>query len=72
MNRHAARVPATVLSMPLALALLSIGGLVIGLTGDGWRDALCSGALALPLALFLFHFLRRGTPPSRSNQKDRP
>jgi len=72
MSRTAARSTSAVLIAPLALALLSIGGLIIGLTGTGWRDALCTGALALPLFLFLFHFVRRGKARRIFKQKARP
>lgn len=34
---------------PLTLFALGIAGLVIALTGDGWRDAAASAALAAPL-----------------------
>lgn len=35
---------------PLALFLLGLAGLVVALTGDGWRDAASWAALALPVA----------------------
>lgn len=34
---------------PLALFVLGLAGLVIALTGDGWRDAAAWAALAAPL-----------------------
>jgi hypothetical protein len=36
--------------IPIAIALLSIVGLVAALTGDGWRDVLSWLALAAPIA----------------------
>lgn len=36
-------------ALPAAIALLSFAGLVIALTGDGWRDALSWAALSAPL-----------------------
>ncbi|MCW2382797.1 MULTISPECIES: hypothetical protein [unclassified Sphingobium] len=45
-----------IFAMPLALALLSIVGLVSALTGDGWADALSWIALAAPLAATLWAF----------------
>lgn len=67
------------LCVPVALAALSVAGLVIGLTGDGWRDALCIAALATPLAITIPFFLRprssgggasarpRAMPPARKS-----
>lgn len=40
----------TIFALPLALAALSIVGLVSALTGDGWRDALSWLGLAAPVA----------------------
>jgi len=39
----------TVLAIPLVIALLSSAGLVIALTGDGWRDALSWIGLGVPV-----------------------
>ena len=36
-------------AVPLLLALVSIVGLVVALTGDGWRDAISWVLLALPI-----------------------
>lgn len=36
-------------AIPVAIALLSLAGLVIALTGDGWRDALSWAALSVPV-----------------------
>jgi hypothetical protein len=35
---------------PLAILLSGLAGLVIALTGDGWRDAAAWVALAVPVA----------------------
>ena len=39
----------SIFAMPLLLALVSIAGLVVALTGDGWRDAASWAALAIPV-----------------------
>ena len=39
-----------IFTVPLLLALLSIAGLVVALTGDGWRDAAAWLALGAPVA----------------------
>lgn len=36
--------------IPLALAATTLAGLVVALTGDGWRDAAAWIALAAPVA----------------------
>lgn len=38
-----------IFAAPLALALLSVVGLISALTGDGWRDALSWAGLAAPV-----------------------
>ena len=38
-----------IFTVPLLLALLSIAGLVVALTGDGWRDAASWAALGMPV-----------------------
>lgn len=38
-----------IFAWPLALFVLGIAGLVIALTGDGWRDGAAWAALAAPL-----------------------
>ena len=40
----------TIFAWPIAIFLLGIAGLVIALTGDGWRDSLSWLALAAPVA----------------------
>lgn len=39
----------TIFAIPLLLGLASIAGLVVALTGDGWRDAAAWAALAIPV-----------------------
>lgn len=56
----AAQSLASILLVPALLAIASIAGLVIGLTGDGWRDQLAVLLLLLPIAAFLLHWRRRG------------
>ena len=63
-RRAASRPWLAVFAWPIALSLLTIGGLVIGLTGDGWRDAvaaLCVGSVPLAIAI---GFARRDRPRS--------
>ena len=38
-----------IFAVPLLLALLSVAGLVVALTGDGWRDGAAWLALGLPV-----------------------
>lgn len=38
-----------ILAAPLVIAATSVAGLVLALTGDGWRDALSWEALAAPV-----------------------
>lgn len=38
-----------IFAIPLLLALASIGGLVVALTGDGWRDGASWAALGIPV-----------------------
>lgn len=39
----------TIFGVPLLLALVSIAGLIVALTGDGWRDGAAWAALAIPI-----------------------
>ena len=55
-SRIAPQSNARVFAIPLLLALVSLAGLVIGLTGDGWRDVLAAILLFIPVALFLRHW----------------
>lgn len=40
---------AAIFAWPLALFVLGLAGLIIALTGDGWRDAAAWAALAAPV-----------------------
>lgn len=51
---------ARVFAIPAALLVASIGGLVAGLAGDGWADALAWSLLAVPILAALAAFARRG------------
>lgn len=50
---------ASVLAVPVLLLVASLTGLILGLTGDGWRDVAASLLLALPVLIFLRSWLRR-------------
>lgn len=39
-----------IFAVPLLLAIVSIAGLVVALTGDGWRDGASWLALGIPVA----------------------
>ncbi len=64
MSVHPPRSPWQTLALPLLFAVLTLAGLVLGLTGDGPRDLACVALLALPLVLFLVHWRRRARAPS--------
>ena len=49
-----------VMAIPALLLLASIAGLVLGLTGDGFPDALSWALLSIPIILALIAFSRRG------------
>ena len=59
MSRVPRQTTGNILALPLMLAALALAGLVLGLTGDGWRDVLSVALLALPCLLFLNHWRRR-------------
>lgn len=44
---------------PLVIAVISLTGLVVALTGDGWRDTLSWLALAAPVAAIVWAAGRR-------------
>lgn len=50
-GRHA-RTNAAVFAWPLAIFVLGLFGLVVALTGDGWRDAAAWIALGAPVLAF--------------------
>jgi len=49
-----------VLAIPAFLLLASMAGLVLGLTGEGLRDAFSWALLSIPILLAGFAFSRRG------------
>lgn len=57
------------LGAPLALASASLLGLILGLTGDGWRDSVAAFLLLLPLAAFARNWWRRSAPTTRTTAK---
>lgn len=57
MNRS--RPLSAIVMWPLAIFAVGIAGLVIALTGDGWRDAAAWAALAAPLAAVTWAMTRR-------------
>jgi hypothetical protein len=59
-DRIAAQSPGRILALPAVLAIASLVGLILGLTGEGWRDGLSVILLFLPLFVFARHWLRRG------------
>ncbi len=52
--------------LPVLLALLSLAGLVIALTGEGWRDHLSSLALLTPVAAVIWAVARSSSPKDLS------
>jgi len=55
--------PRHVWRMPLLLAAVTVAGLVAGLLADGVWDLVAAAALALPLAVGLWHALRPARSP---------
>lgn len=53
------RSPAAIFAWPVVIGLSGIVGLVSALTGDGWRDLLSWGGLAIPLAATLWAMTAR-------------
>lgn len=50
-----------IFGVPLAICVTGLAGLVIALTGDGWRDAAAWAALAVPIAAVVWAMrARRG------------
>jgi len=47
-------------ALPILLALLSFFGIVLALTGEGWRDLLSWAALSAPLVAVAWAYARRG------------
>ena len=54
-------------AIPIVLAMLSLVGLVVALTGDGWRDQLSWAALFVPLASIIWAATR--SSPSKDHLK---
>ena len=54
-----ARPLAAVFAVPLALFIIGLAGLIIALTGDGWRDAAAWAALAAPVAAVIWAITKR-------------
>ena len=48
-------------ALPAALALLSLLGLLLALTGDGWRDTLSWAALSAPVFAVIWAAARRSS-----------
>ena len=59
-TRIAAQSTGRILAQPVVLAIASLVGLILGLTGDGWRDGLSAILIFLPLFVFARHWLQRG------------
>ncbi len=76
--RRPARLPPQrlrrVFAAPLILMATSLTGLILGLTGDGWRDLLAITLLILPIAVFTEMWRRRGQvlPETTSKKKVHP
>ncbi|MEZ5694420.1 MAG: hypothetical protein R3D99_11425 [Altererythrobacter sp.] len=48
-----------IFAWPLAIALATLVGLILGLTGDGWRDALAWMLAGIAPVLILVVLMRR-------------
>ncbi len=48
-----------IFAFPAMLAMASLAGLLVALTGDGWRDAAAWIALAAPLGTLAFAYFNR-------------
>ena len=51
----------SILAWPLAIFVAGLAGLVIALTGDGWRDAASWAALSAPVAASVWAMRKRRT-----------
>ncbi len=61
MRATRSRSVAAIFGVPLAIFVTGLAGLIVALTGDGWRDAAAWVALALPLAAVVWAMrTRRG------------
>lgn len=54
-----ARILRSTWAIPIALALLTILGLIVALTGDGWRDMVAWIALGAPVIATAIAFATR-------------
>ncbi|MDM7955149.1 hypothetical protein [Blastomonas sp.] len=59
-SRHA-RSMGAIFAWPIAIFVVGLAGLVIALTGDGWRDAASWAALAAPVAALVWAMRARRT-----------
>jgi hypothetical protein len=59
-NRTGRQSAFRIFAIPAALVASSLAGLVLALTGDGWRDTLAALLLLFPLCLLVRAGLRRG------------
>jgi hypothetical protein len=50
-----------IFAWPIAIFVVGLAGLVIALTGDGWRDAASWAALAAPVAALVWAMRARRT-----------
>lgn len=57
--------PWQIFRWPLAIAVLTLVGLIAGLVSDGWGDALAAVGLFVPAALAIWLAMRR-SPPFRT------
>jgi len=62
----------TILAWPMLIFIVGLGGLVIALTGDGWRDAAAWFALLVPVVAVFWAMTRHRFRDSRNiNPKDK-
>lgn len=59
MNRS--RTLRAIFALPLAIFVTGLAGLIIALTGDGWRDAASWAALSAPVAAAIWAMAKRRT-----------
>ena len=48
-----------IFALPLLIAILGFAGLILGLTGDGWRDSVAWALVGLPILFFVRDWHRR-------------
>ncbi len=59
MRASRSRSLAAIFGVPLAILVTGLAGLVIALTGDGWRDGAAWAALAVPIAAVVWAMRKR-------------